>query len=410
MPVNPKQLKIKDFAYFLPDDQIAKYPLTDRAASKLLLYKKGVIADHAFWEIPELLPSKTLLIFNNTKVVQARLYFQRPTGSTIEVFCLEPVSPSVEMQQAMQQTGGCTWKCLVGNAKRWKEDLLELGFETETGIAKLRAEKVEKLSDSYLIKFSWEPQALTFAEILEKAGNLPLPPYLNRDATDTDKQTYQTVYAQKEGAVAAPTAGLHFTGAIIEQLRQTGTKTVEVTLHVGAGTFRPVKAEAMAEHTMHGEEIYVSVGAIKALLEQLGESIIPVGTTSLRTLESLYWLGMKLKTSENFTSGLEPLHVDQWLPYQDKTEISAQEALETLLLYLDKTQQDHIRATTQLLIAPGYQFKLTTGLITNFHQPESTLLLLVSALIGENWRQMYDHALQNNYRFLSYGDSSLLLP
>lgn len=409
MSANPKQLKIKDYTYLLPDEQIAKYPLADRAASKLLFYNRGQIQDYTFTALPDLLPPDTLLVFNNTKVVQARLFFKRPTGSTIEIFCLEPVAPATEMQAAMQQQQSCTWKCLVGNAKRWKEDILTLNIplaNQTTGL--LKAQKGERLADSYLVDFSWEPRELTFAEILEKAGNLPLPPYLNRSATEADKQNYQTVYAQKEGAVAAPTAGLHFTDKILTNLSTRHTKTLAVTLHVGAGTFKPVKATEMADHPMHGEEIYVAYQAIQQLQQHLPKPIIPVGTTSLRTIESLYWLGVSVLLEPDINP--DNLQVRQWLPYELNQEITPAEALGALQHYLKVRNLDYIRATTQLLIAPGYAFKLAAGLITNFHQPESTLLLLVSALIGEDWRTVYQHALQNQYRFLSYGDSSLLLP
>jgi S-adenosylmethionine:tRNA ribosyltransferase-isomerase len=409
MCAHPKELKIKDFTYDLPEARIAKYPLEERSAAKLLVYQGGKIQDHAFAELPALLPQQSLLVFNNTRVVQARLFFQRATGSTIEVFCLEPVAPSAEMQLAMQQTQSCSWNCLVGNAKKWKEPELTLAIPLEghqTG--QLTVCKGQQVDDSYLIHFSWTPAGLTFAEVLEKAGNLPLPPYLNRPATATDRQTYQTVYARQEGAVAAPTAGLHFTDQVLRNLATQNIRTQEVTLHVGAGTFKPVKAAEMAGHSMHGEEISVNRKVIEQLLEHWPDPVIPVGTTSLRTLESLYWLGVRLLREPD----LEPagLQVPQWLPYEKEEAPGPQSVLLALLDFLHLHQLDHIRATTQLLIAPGYSFKLVTGLVTNFHQPESTLLLLVSALIGSDWRKVYHHALQHGYRFLSYGDSSLLLP
>ena len=408
MATDPKALKIKDFFYHLPEGRIAKFPLPDRAASRLLFYQGGKIKDKTFRDLPELLPAGSLLVFNNTKVVQARLFFKRPSGATIEIFCLEPVAPVTDMQLAMQRTGSCTWKCLVGNAKRWKEDTLQLSFvlpDQTTGT--LLASKGDKLEDSYLVSFSWAPNNLTFADILTTAGNLPLPPYLNRSATTEDKQTYQTVYAQQEGAVAAPTAGLHFTGDIINNLACRNIKTLQVTLHVGAGTFKPVKASEMAQHNMHGEEIFVPAAAITQLLNHLPQPIIPVGTTSLRTLESLYWLGVRI--AQNPGLPIQELVVPQWLPYETPAPPEPTEALIALLTYLQKHQLTHLRANTQIIIAPGYKFKLISGLVTNFHQPESTLLLLVSALIGPAWRQVYEHALANNYRFLSYGDSSLLL-
>ena len=409
MSTDPKRLKIKDYSYTLPEDQIAKYPLPNRSGSKLLFYRQGQLTDYTFTSLSDLLPPGSMLVFNNTKVVQARLFFQRPSGSIIEVFCLEPLQPVSEMQLAMQQTGSCTWSCLVGNAKRWKEQALTLNFPLENGqTGVLKVEKGERLADGYVVHFSWEPVHLTFAEILEKAGNLPLPPYLNRAATPTDKQSYQTVYARQEGAVAAPTAGLHFTEATFKALQDKNIQTQEVTLHVGAGTFKPVKAPEMESHAMHREEIYVSATTIRALLQQIPKPIIPVGTTSLRTLESIYWLGVSLM----FNPDTNPtdLQVPQWLPYEVQADILPAAALDALLAYLHQHRLDYLRANTQLLIAPGYTFKLVSGLITNFHQPESTLLLLVSALIGEDWRRVYEHALTNNYRFLSFGDSSLLLP
>ncbi|QNF33115.1 S-adenosylmethionine:tRNA ribosyltransferase-isomerase [Adhaeribacter swui] len=403
MPEHPKNLTIQDFRYTLPESAVAQYPLTNRDASKLLFYRGGNISDHTFREIPDLLPSESLLVFNDTKVVQARLLFTKPTGGIIEIFCLEPVFPHTEMQQAMQQTGSCHWLCLVGNAKRWKSGTLELPLPQ--GI--LQAELQERTADGFIIKFSWQPAILTFAEVLEIAGKLPLPPYLNRDAEDTDKNRYQTIYAATAGAVAAPTAGLHFTENVLDKLSQRGIQQTKVTLHVGAGTFKPVKAAAMADHPMHAEEVYVPLTTIRRLQNQLTKPVIPVGTTSLRTLESLYWLGVLIKQNPN----TDLLHVPQWLAYEaDHTLPSTFAALQTLIDYLEAKNLNFLRATTQLIIAPGYQFRICTGLITNFHQPESTLLLLVSALIGDNWRRVYAHALQNNYRFLSYGDSSLLLP
>ena len=403
MTEHPKNLTIQDFRYYLPETAIAQYPLTNRDASKLLHYRQGFITDHVFREIPDLLPAGSLLIFNNTKVVQARLLFIKPTGGLIEIFCLEPVFPHTEMQQAMQQTAFCSWQCLVGNAKRWKAGLLQL--QLPQGI--LQAEQQERVADGFIIKFSWQPSQLTFAEVLELAGKLPLPPYLNREAEETDSNRYQTIYATNQGAVAAPTAGLHFTEDVLANLIQRGIKQSEVTLHVGAGTFKPVKAAAMAGHQMHAEEIYVSAETIRALQNQFPGPIIPVGTTSLRTLETLYWLGILIKQKPE----LKFLHVPQWLPYEVNIPLpTPAAALQTLLDYLQANQLNEIRATTQLLIAPGYLFRICSGLVTNFHQPESTLLLLVSALIGDNWRRVYEHALQNQYRFLSYGDSSLLLP
>ncbi|MGV3504370.1 MAG: S-adenosylmethionine:tRNA ribosyltransferase-isomerase [Adhaeribacter sp.] len=409
MAVHPRDLKIKDFTYHLPEERIAKFPLPDRAASRLLCYQGGQISDRAFTDLPGLLPPGAMLVFNNTRVVQARLFFRRPTGSIVEVFCLEPVAPYTDMQQAMQQTRQATWKCLVGNAKKWKEEELSLTFPLENQTpGQLVARKGEKTGDAYLVHFSWAPAGLTFADILEKAGNLPLPPYLNRAATETDLQTYQTVYARQQGAVAAPTAGLHFTDQVFGELAARHIPTLELTLHVGAGTFKPVKAAEMAGHDMHGEEIYVEARALRQLLGHLPGPLIAVGTTSLRTLESLYWLGLLL--ARNPETGPGQLQVPQWLPYEAGEDLAPAAALQVLLDFLSRHQLDHLRANTQVLIAPGYRFRLVKGLVTNFHQPESTLLLLVSALIGQDWHRVYQHALDQGYRFLSYGDSSLLLP
>jgi S-adenosylmethionine:tRNA ribosyltransferase-isomerase len=407
MTLHPKNLAIQDFQYELPDERIAKFPLAQRDQSKLLFFKNGKIADHQFYEVSDLLPEGSLLVFNDTKVVQARLFFTRSTGSIIEIFCLEPLAPTTEIQQSMQQTGNCVWRCLVGNTKKWKEPVLELPFQYQGQNAILKAEKVEAEAGSFQIKFSWEPSILTFAEVLAGAGNLPLPPYFKRDATEADQQRYQTVYARQEGAVAAPTAGLHFTPTVLENLKSKEIDTAYLTLHVGAGTFRPVKADKMADHDMHAEQIVVSRVFIEQLLMHFPKPVIPVGTTSMRSLESLYWLGVLLMRNPNLQ--ISELQVPQWLPYEEQKEISVSEALNAILDFLTQNDTDSLHASTQILIAPGYNFKICAGLVTNFHQPGSTLLLLVAALVGEEWKRIYDHALHNNYRFLSYGDSSLLM-
>ncbi|MBC5773795.1 S-adenosylmethionine:tRNA ribosyltransferase-isomerase [Pontibacter sp. KCTC 32443] len=403
---DPKKLAIKDFVYELPDERIAKFPLPERDQSKLLYYKSGAITDYTFTDLPELLPANTLLVFNDTKVVQARLLFQKETGGIVEIFCLEPVKPHAEVQLAMQQTESCTWKCLVGNNKRWKSGKLYLYFED----GKLTAEREAQQDGHFLINFAWEPANLTFAEVLERCGKLPLPPYLNRDLTPDDRTRYQTIYANQEGAVAAPTAGLHFTDRVMESIKAKGIATAYLTLHVGAGTFKPVKANVMEEHEMHAEQLYLTKAFILQLLAQAEQNkpVIPVGTTSMRSLESLYWLGVRVLQQPNLPQ--EQLHITQWLAYESINLPGPSEALMALLQYMDKYKTDHLHASTQIIIAPGYTFRICKGLVTNFHQPESTLLLLVSALIGENWRNVYQHAMDNNYRFLSYGDSSLLLP
>ncbi|GAA4315916.1 S-adenosylmethionine:tRNA ribosyltransferase-isomerase [Nibribacter koreensis] len=406
---HPRQISIADYTYDLPEERIAQFPLEVRDQSRLLVYQQGRIADAHFTELANVLPAQSLLVFNNTKVVQARLRFQKATGGIIELFCLEPLEPIREVQQAMQQTQSVVWKCLVGNNKRWREGRLEmpLGPSPEDGI--LYAERLAPAEEGYAIGFSWTPTERTFAEVLEIAGLLPLPPYMNRDAAPEDQNRYQTIYADAAGAVAAPTAGLHFTPRVLEQLNQKKHQAAFVTLHVGAGTFKPVKSEVMEHHYMHPEQLSVSRETVEQLLRHLGRPIIPVGTTSMRTLESLYWLGVGLSMGSLPTED-DQLLVPQWLPYDQRTSLSVQEALESILTYLDQQGVSHLQATTRILIAPGYQFKLCSGIITNFHQPNSTLLLLVAAMIGPSWQKVYRHALANNYRFLSYGDSSLLLP
>jgi S-adenosylmethionine:tRNA ribosyltransferase-isomerase len=404
MTPNPKNLAIKDFVYELPDERIAKFPLPERDQSKLLFYRKHTIADRTFTDLPELLPAGCLLVFNNTKVVQARLLFQKETGGIVEIFCLEPVAPHREVQLAMQQTESCTWKCLVGNNKRWKSGPLKLYFKG----GEVTAEREAQQEGHFLIRFTWTPADLTFAEVLEHCGRLPLPPYLNRELTAEDRTRYQTIYAHHQGAVAAPTAGLHFTDQVMAALQAKGIDSTYLTLHVGAGTFKPVKADTMETHEMHAEQLMVSKHVVEQLLQHLGQPLIPVGTTSMRSLESLYWLGTLLLQQPDLKP--EELHITQWLPYETGMPLAAEKALQALLDFMDRHHTDHLHASTQIIIAPGYTFRVCSGLVTNFHQPESTLLLLVAALIGEDWKQVYRHALDNDYRFLSYGDSSLLLP
>ncbi|UYZ59264.1 S-adenosylmethionine:tRNA ribosyltransferase-isomerase [Hymenobacter latericus] len=403
---DPRQLSILDFTYDLPAERIAPEPLPDRDGSRLLVYRQGGIQDRIFRELPAELPADALLVFNNTKVVRARLYLHKPTGGQIELFCLEPVAPSRAIEPAMQQTTECVWRCLVGNGKRWKTGVVQATFTTPDGqTAVLEAEREAAEEGSSLIRFRWQPAELPFAQVLAGAGRLPLPPYLNREANPTDDERYQTVYAAHDGAVAAPTAGLHFTDRVLQDLAEQGIQSAQLTLHVGAGTFQPVKAAQMADHAMHSEPISATREVLRQLIAHAPRPIIAVGTTSLRTLESLYWLGCQVVRGGSL-SGL----VQQWEPYEHATEVPMQTALQALLDELERRGDDALQASTQLLIAPGYRFRMIQGLITNFHQPESTLLLLVSALIGNDWRRVYDHALANNYRFLSYGDSSLLLP
>jgi S-adenosylmethionine:tRNA ribosyltransferase-isomerase len=415
---DPRQLSVHDFTYPLPTDRIASEPLPDRAASRLLVSKRGALSDKVFRDLPSELPAGSMLVFNDTRVVRARLRARRPTGGQVELFCLEPVAPHRSLELALQQTGRCTWRCLVGNGRRWKEGPVTLEFETADGhTATLWAERQAQEAGTALIDFRWEPATLPFAEVLRTGGHLPLPPYLGRPDTATDAVRYQTVYAAVEGAVAAPTAGLHFTPELLAELQQRGFSTGHVTLHVGAGTFQPVKANRMADHAMHTEPILVSAALLRQLLAHRPHPVVAVGTTSLRTLESLYWLGVtQMQASRSTTPGArsaEELLVTQWQPYEtvdSAAAVSPEAALTALLAHLEASGTDTLQASTQLLIAPGYRFRLVDGLITNFHQPESTLLLLVAALLGPDWRAVYNHALVKGYRFLSYGDSSLLLP
>lgn len=399
-----KNISIEEYDYLLPEERIAKYPLAERDASKLLVLKDSVIQASQFKHIGQFLPKDALLIFNETKVIRARLQFLKDTGSHIEVFCLEPDD---DYQIAFSSVSPVRWKCLVGNSKRWRDGLLSMTLNVNGESVVLNANRVEKNDQYSEIEFSWVPENMPFASILEAAGEIPLPPYLHRDAEPEDRDRYQTVFARYDGSVAAPTAGLHFTQPLIADLKAAGFQFDEVTLHVGAGTFRPVASETIGEHAMHSETIIVRRSLIENLIRHLGKNIIPVGTTSTRTLESLYWIGLMLKEQ-----GLElrDLHVDQWYPYENHESLTTEEALQMILQYLDRHQLTRLEASTSLMIAPSYKMRVITGLITNFHQPKSTLLLLVSALIGEKWKECYRFALDNGFRFLSYGDSCLFLP
>jgi S-adenosylmethionine:tRNA ribosyltransferase-isomerase len=404
--MHPSQLQIKDFNYELPDERIARYPLTERDLSKLLIYKEGKITEDIYRNLVEHLPADSLLLFNNTRVIEARMLFHKSTGSIIEIFCLEPAA-GVELTQAMMSQGSVRWTCLVGGAGKWKQQFLEKILTTPKGDVLLKAEKFKQEQGSFEIEFSWDNAHFTFAELLHFAGILPLPPYLQRQTEVADYERYQTVYAKQEGSVAAPTAGLHFTPLLLRQLQEQGIKKQFITLHVGAGTFQPVKSETMQQHNMHREWIEITTAAIEDLLKQLPNIVIAVGTTSLRSIESLYWMGVKALINPNAT--MEQLEVQQWdaydLPQQD---ISAEEALQALLQWMRRNQLKQLICHTQILIAPGYNTRIASAIITNFHQPNSTLLLLVAALIGDNWKKVYAHAMENNFRFLSYGDGSLL--
>ncbi|MBL7738192.1 MAG: S-adenosylmethionine:tRNA ribosyltransferase-isomerase [Chitinophagaceae bacterium] len=404
--MHPRDIAIKDYTYFLPEEKIAHYPLTEREASKLLVYKNGSISEDTYRNIDVHLPSNSLLVFNNTKVIEARLLFQKPTGGMIEIFCLEPHEQYEDITSAMVQHGKVLWKCLVGGASKWKHgQVLEKKTSIKTSEITLRAVYKEKRADHFIIDLSWQPASMSFAEILHHHGAIPLPPYLKREAERADQERYQTIYAHYEGSVAAPTAGLHFTDTIFEKLEKKGIRTDFVTLHVGAGTFKPVKSETMHEHEMHAEFMDVSFSTVQNIIRHLPDNIIAVGTTSLRTIESLYWIGVKLLAGES-----KPVsEITQWEVYDELPQnIPAVDALQTLLQWMKQNGRDRLLARTQIIIAPGYKPRIAKGLITNFHQPGSTLLLLVAALIGDEWKKVYDHALENEFRFLSYGDGSLL--
>ena len=410
-----QNISIEDYNYPLPDERIAKYPLSERDASKLLVLKNGKITSSHFKNIDDFLPKDSLLIFNETKVVRARLQFTKESGASIEIFCLEPITGNGDYQLAFSSASPSRWRCLVGNSRRWKSDKLTMAVEvtktprhqdTKTK-ATLYAERIEKNDNYSVIEFSWEPAELSFADILEAAGEIPLPPYLHREAEASDRERYQTVFAKHEGSVAAPTAGLHFTNELIDKLKSEGISFEEVTLHVGAGTFRPVSSETIGEHEMHSETIVVRKSCIENLIKNCNKTIIPVGTTSMRTIESLYWIGLML-----IEEGLEErnLHLNQWFPYKERESLpSAEESLSTILKYMEEHQMNVFHASTALMIAPSCKINIAKALITNFHQPKSTLLLLVSALIGDKWKEAYQYALNNDFRFLSYGDSCLFL-
>lgn len=399
-------LAIKDFSYSLPNEKIAKYPLTERDLSKLLVYKNGKIATSIYRNIAEQLQPQSLLLFNNTRVIEARIFFEKPTGGVIEVFCLEPAY-NKEIALTMASTGKVYWNCMIGGASKWKEPVLEKKIKLPDQTIHLFAQVVEKLPDCFLLEFSWHDAQYSFGEVLHHAGVLPLPPYLNRAAEHSDYENYQTVYAKEDGSVAAPTAGLHFTESLLEELKQKEVYEEYVTLHVGAGTFKPVKSELMKDHEMHKEWMQVKRNTIENILNYHPKDIIPVGTTSFRTLESLYWMGLKaLQKSE---ASIEELEIKQWDAYQLKHKnITAETALQALIGWMNDHEKDELLCHTQLLVAPGYNVKIADALITNFHQPNSTLLLLVAAVIGEDWRKVYEFALVNDFRFLSFGDGSLL--
>lgn len=400
------EIKIEDYNYPLPDSRIAKYPLENRDSSKLLVFKNGVITSSEFNSLAKHLPENSHLVFNNTKVIPARLFFKKKSGALIQLFLLDPIKPSNVISQVMESANQVSWKCLIGNKKKWKGEILELAIDTSNKKPIHVTASLENPEED-IISFKWNSD-ISFSELLNMIGQMPLPPYLNRETEETDKKTYQTVYSKLDGAVAAPTAGLHFTANTFESLKSAKIETSFITLHVGAGTFQPVKTENALDHHMHSEQIVFSKSFLKRLADN-NEKIIAVGTTSLRSLESLYWYGVKILKEK---SNLIPFKIEKLFPYQfDQSDLpSLKEVIGALIQYIDDNKLDELSGETEIYIFPGYQFQICKGLVTNFHQPKSTLLLLVSALIGERWKEIYTYCLENDYRFLSYGDSSLLLP
>jgi S-adenosylmethionine:tRNA ribosyltransferase-isomerase len=396
-----KNIKIRDFNYDLPEEKIAKYPVINRGDSNLLIWRNGVIEKNSFRNIVQYLPDNALTVFNNTRVIHARIYFRKKSGATIEIFCLEPVQPS-DHQLAFLEREKTTWKCMTGNLKKWKTDLLEKKLLINGKNITLKARKAEIFENTRIIEFSWDG-GCTFAEIIDNAGVLPIPPYLKRDTEPSDEDNYQTVYAKLDGSVAAPTAGLHFTDSILDQLSKKNIQAAEITLHVGAGTFQPVRSNTVEGHTMHTEKVIISKKVIEQLIANHGR-IIAVGTTSVRSIESLCWLGLHDQLLKEKSH-----HVSQWEPYQMNSHANVRKSLGNILNYLVKTGRDEINFSTDIIIVPGYDFRLTRGMITNFHLPGSTLLLLVSAFLGNDWKKVYDFALAEGFRFLSYGDSNLYL-
>jgi S-adenosylmethionine:tRNA ribosyltransferase-isomerase len=405
--MDPKHINIKNFSYELPDERIARFPLEQRDLSKLLVYKDAKITESVFNQIDTEIPENSLIVFNNTQVIHARLLFNRATGAQIEVFCIEPIN-HLDYQLAFASKQTCSWKCMVGNAKRWKEnEILIKEVETPYGIIQLSVKQQGKIGELFVVIFSWNHPTLFFAEVLHYAGILPLPPYLNRATEVSDEERYQTIYAKVQGSVAAPTAGLHFTDLVFENLAAKNCEREEVTLHVGAGTFKPVKSDTLAEHEMHEETLFVTLDALKSMYNCIAEKrmLIAVGTTSTRTLESLYWHGVQLLQQK----AQKQVAISQWTPYEtDASNITAAQSIAAIIDFLEKTNESVLQGSTQIIIVPGYTFRMVNALITNFHQPENTLILLIAAFVGDDWKKIYNYALQNEYRFLSYGDSSLL--
>lgn len=404
MAADPRNIKIKDYTYILPEEKIAKYPLKDRDSSKLLIYRSGKISHDIFRNLSHYLKKNDILVYNQTRVIRARLIFSKKTGAKIEIFCLEPIKPS-DYERNFSAGKEVEWRCLVGNQKKWKAGKLVMELNREGKKVNLYAEQIKRMGKDMLIRFSWDDDRISFSEILEISGHVPVPPYLKRNDEEIDRSRYQTVYSKEDGSVAAPTAGLHFTDNVLSDLSKKGLKTGKLTLHVGAGTFVPVKTETTGGHNMHIEHFRVDR---ELLIKIIDRRVIAVGTTSLRTLESLYWIGHKL--SAGLIESPRDIYIEQWYPYDNMTDTYYKEYIETILNFMDKNKLEHLEARTGIIIVPGYKVRIAKGLITNYHLPGSTLLLLVAAFIGSNWKRVYEYSLKNDFRFLSYGDTSLLLP
>jgi S-adenosylmethionine:tRNA ribosyltransferase-isomerase len=400
-----KDIDLNEYDYDLPSDRIAQYPVKERDLSQLLVYKENKVSKDIFRNIDYYIPSDSLLVFNNTRVIRARILFRKNTGALIEILCLEPLSP-FEYELSLSSKVPVEWKCIIGNLKKWKGGKISTSFIYNDQHVKLTAERLQPVDEVWRIRFSWNCPEISFGEVIEATGHIPLPPYINREDEEEDAVRYQTVYSSIKGSVAAPTAGLHFTNQVVEKLNKKGIKSVQLTLHVGAGTFQPVKTDNISDHSMHCEHFFVTADAIQLIIENHGK-IIPVGTTSVRTLESLYWLGVKMIQDPD--NSKKELSLGQWEPYETDTNVSVKDSMESLLNLLRDRDQKYLHASTSIIIIPGYDFKMINGMITNFHQPRSTLLLLISAWIGINWKKVYGFAMENGFRFLSYGDSSILI-
>lgn len=406
--MHPKHLHIDKYTYDLPNERIATYPTHPRDSSKLLVYNKGKITQEVYSAMSSHLPKDTTLVFNNTRVIHSRIHFKRETGAIIELFLLEPHGDFVDYASFLQQQESAVWKCFVGKANKWKERFLVKKIQIHGVEVVLKAELIEKIPGAYLVRLHWTPETISLAEIIEEAGVTPLPPYIKRKAEEKDEVDYQTVYSKNEGSVAAPTAGLHFSDRMLEDFKEKKINTLFTTLHVGAGTFKPVSSETMADHIMHAEWMRLDIDFLQELFNTIDKPIVSVGTTATRTLESIYWMGNKILIQPDIS--LQELKVTQWEPYETSQTHPVKEAIAALIEWMQKRKENTLVIETEIIIAPSYSYRVITGLITNFHQPQSTLLLLVAALLGEEWKKVYQYALDNDFRFLSYGDGSLLLP